>query len=117
MEPENTPLEKDTHLQTTNFLDSMLVLGVVSGMFCFTWEAEQAKSHWDPFNTWHSYHSAAPFNIAHPPEKNRKSSSSSIFQIFRIWLSTTEAWATFQSAEIAHHFVRVIHDQHLHLGS
>ena len=29
---------------------------------------------------------------------------------------TTEAWATFQSAEIAHHFVRVIHDQHLHLG-
>ena len=33
MEPENAPLEKEKHLQTTNFLGSMLVLG---GVFPFT---------------------------------------------------------------------------------
>ena len=72
MEPENTSLEKDNHLQTTNhqFLDSMLVFGVVSVWYILFWdvlwhvscqqmgvvplcflpspptcEAEQAKSH------------------------------------------------------------------------
>ena len=35
------------------------------------------------------------------------------YPVFSNGKSRGFAWATFQSAEIAHHFVRVIHDQHL----
>ena len=46
MEPENTPLEKDTHLQTTIFFGFHVSFrGSISYIFCFTWEAEEAKSH------------------------------------------------------------------------